>query len=390
MKKYVFIAGSLAVLGALALGAWLLAATAFTALFIWLAFETRLRTRFRFVAGKGFSEIGFDLGSEALQVEMSADGKLAVFITKDGTLSLRDGGGRLCWQRPAEAGSLALLPFGEASCFVAVGDELLRLDGRGAVTARLPFSPPPFKQSYHLLLSADQRTLLLHTPWFLQFAAADLSALGPRISCEDTGHYLKHCAMSPDAGMVFFGGAKLLDEGQGTEARWACWTEKDGAWSAAWSHREEAYSNSHLRQVTLSADGGTLLVELYREGYEFRVFERNGDLRWKRAGEHPVLSPEGSLVLWHNPYDGQTLSASDGSGNRFVRPGTEAIRHRGVDGQGDCFVIEGRRLLHLGADGGLKGEAQFANDPFRFASSQDGMALLALNKNQAAFVTVRR
>ena len=385
MKKYIFILMLLGIVACLVQGNWPAAAGLGLVLFIWLAAETRARTRFRFLKGRGFKEAGFSLGANPAQLEIAWDGSCALFTTLDGAMSMRDAAGRELWKRPAEPGMLAILPLPGGSCYYATGDELAFCDATGRVIRRLSFLPPPFRQSYRIHLSRDASTLMLHTPWFLQFADPQLDGLGARIACEETGHYMKYAGLSPSGDRVFFAGAKLLEES--TEARWGSWKRVEGAWAMDWSQAEEHYSNSHLRSASFSADGSALLLELHREGYEFRVLNLDGSLRLRKAGvEHPVLSPDAAFVAWDSAAEGLVLaSARDGKKIWFHKSG-ETIRHKRVDESGGALALEGRHLRRLGPDGTMRWEAWFQTDPYRFAASEDGRVMALLYQDQGAML----
>ena len=237
------------------------------------------------------------------------------------------------------------------------------------------------------MLSADGGTLLLHTPWFFQFFALNLQSAGQRVSCEETGHYLKYAAISGRGDRIFFAGAKLLEEEQSAEARWGSWVFQHGIWKPDWAGAAESYGNSHLRGVTISQDGKTLLLELYQERYEARIYNSDGTMRMRKEGvERPSMSPDAFLMLWENKADGLVLGDMKGKLKLWNRLGVEKIRHKTVDNSGKTFAIEGRRLLRLEQNGDLLKEAWFNADPFRMVSSTDGSMLAVVRQSKGGFV----
>jgi hypothetical protein len=391
LKKYFFIFLVLLLLFALFLKYWTAAFFVAVFSFAWLSRENSERTQFRFLKGKGFREINFDLGADPAQIAIAADGSAALFVTVDGAMSMRDASGAELWKRPLEAKTLAILPLSGGSAYYAVADEVVKTDARGYVVARLSFAPPQFLQSYRLLLSKDSSSLLLHTPWFLQFMDPDLRALGPRISCETTGHYMKYCALSQHADRVFFAGAKLLEEEQSTEARWASWQKRDNEWIPDWAQSKESPGNSHLRGLAFSPDDSAMILELYQEGYEFQVLNSDGSLRWRRVGgEFPILNSDASLILWENPFEGVTLTDLNGQKKLWSHKGEEKIRHKTVLEDGRSLLIEGRRLMRFDRQGGLQWEAWFQTDPYRFESSADGLKFALVRKNKGAILSLER
>lgn len=383
MKKYVFIILALSLLASVALRAWAAAAGLALGTFAWLAWETQLRTRFRFVQGRGHHEAAFELGAECAHFEVATDGSCAVFATLDGSLSMRAFDGREIWKRPSEPGILALLPLPGGACIYALGSELVRVSPQGNVEARMEFDAPPFRQSYRLL--AGPGGVLLHTPWFLQFFHPDLSEAGQRIRCEDTGHYMKYAAWSVQGDRVFFAGAKLLEEEQSTEARWGSWKLDGGAWVADWADAADHYGNSHLRGLGISRDGTTLSLEIYHERYEARLLNKDGSLRLKKeSAEHPAMSPDASLLAWESQADGLVLGDGADFKKIWIRKTGQRIRHKAVAEGGDCLVIEGRSLLRLNRDGAPVWEGVFRTDPFRISASADGSTLALLRQGKAA------
>jgi hypothetical protein len=355
-------------------------------LFAWLARENALRTRFKFFRAAAGRERSFDLAAAPAQMEISSGGKTAVFVTLDQAMSLWTQAA-LSWRRPLEPKTLALLPLDDGACYYAVDDSLVLVDDQGRTTARLAFEAPQHRQSYHLLLSADKTTLCLHTPWFLQFAKADLSALKGRVSCEETGHYMKYAALAPDASRVYFAGAKLLEEAEATQARWGCWSQDAGAWVPAWSQAEEAYGNSHVRGLSLSQDASTLVVELHREGYEFRVLDKDGKLVWKRAGgENPCLGVDGGLLCWENPFEGLTLTELSSQKKLWARPSSEKIRCKAMLQDGSVLALEGRRLVKIDLKGEIVWDDWLETDPTRLSLSISGSAMALLAPGKAALV----
>ncbi len=346
------------------------------ALLAWLAYETRQRTRFRFCATGVSCEANFELLRPAALVRISAKGRAAAFVSADHGVSLYNSSGKLCWSVQWDEKILDVLPLENGACYLAMEGALLLVDAQGSESARQAFEAPPFIQSYHLGLSGDGSVLMLHTPWFLHFFSADLQSESGRISCEQTGHFMKFAALSPDGMRVYFAGAKLVeDEGRGTEARWGCWAKDPEGWHAQWAGAEESGYNSHLRGLALSADGRRLVAELYCGGYEFRIFDSDGNLLWKRSGDHPVLSPDGSLVLWEDPSAGLTLSVVDTREKSWSRRSEDRVRWKAVSDLGECLALEGRRWVCSSRDGAQKWSVWLMNDTDHVAAAGGSLAL---------------
>lgn len=376
-KKFVFLAFCLAILALAVLGLPKSALLAAALLFLWLLQETRERSRFAFVAGRRCPEQGVDLGEDLQAIAVSRDAPWALLVQAGPTISrfgLRYGS--LDWTRTFEGGAMAMVlrPDGR---LIWAGEDRLHLSGDDGVDrAQLAFEPPLFRQSYRLLLSADGRRAFVHTPWFIQSFDPDLGALGPRLRYEDAGHFMKYAALSPDGSRLYTAGALLLDEeegGAGMEARWDAWDLADGAWVNAWKQSYESYNNSHLRGLSLSDDGGLLCAELWQEGYEFRLYRPDGSQLWKRAGEHPVPSPQGSLLAWESPFEGVVVTRLSDRQDLYKRKFEEKVRLKALAEDGSCLVLAGRQLCILAPDGSLRWQAWFKTDPRALGLGPDGL-----------------
>jgi hypothetical protein len=263
-------------------------------------------------------------------------------------------------------------------------------DGPGEPLASLPFEPPLFRQGYRLLMTPDGRHAVLHTPWFIQAFDPDLKALGPRLRYEDVGHYMKHAVLSADGSRVYTAGALLLDPeegGAGMEARWDAWDLEADAWRPAWKGAYQSYNNSHLRGLQLSDDGQRLCVELYQEGYEFHIYDAEGRLLWKRAGEHPVLSGDGALLLWESHFDGVVLSRIDDQSVVYKHGFEEKVRLKAVQADGHALVLAGRHCLVLGPDGRPRWDAWFKTDPYDLGLGPQGR-LVVIRQDRAAILAL--
>jgi hypothetical protein len=376
MRKHVFLAFVAATCVALGLRAWAAAAGLFALGFAWVLWETHERTRFAFIARRACPEQHVQLGSEVQALAASRTAPWALLVEAGPTvslLSLEDG--RLRWTRGFEGGALALVARPDGCLLWASADRLHLAGPDGKDLAELAFDAPLYRQGYKLLLSGDGRRAVLHTPWFVQAFDPDLKQLGPRLRYEEAGHYMKYAVLSADGTRLYTAGALLLDEEEGgaaMEARWDAWALGEDAWTNLWKHAYESYNNSHLRGLSLSADGQLLCAELYQEGYEFRLHLPDGSLRWKRAGEHPVLSPKGAYVFWENRFDGVVLTRLVDQQKAFSRNFEEKVRYKAVAEDGSCFIAAGSRLYKLSAAGETLWEAAFRADPSDLALGPDG------------------
>jgi hypothetical protein len=376
MRKHVFLAFIAATGVALGLRAWMPAAGLFALGFTWVLWETHERTRFSFIARRACPEGHVRLGSAVQALAVSRTAPWALVLEAGPTVSLLGLlDGKVHWTRVLEGGALALVVRPDGRLLWASADRLHLTGPDGKDVAELAFEAPLYRQSYKLLLSGDGSRALLHTPWFIQVFDPDLKGLGPRLRYEEAGHYMKYAVLSDDGRRLYTAGALLLDEEEGgaaMEARWDGWDLEDERCVNLWKHAYESYSNSHLRGLSLSADGQLLCAELYQEGYEFRLHLPDGSLRWKRAGEHPVLSPQGAYVLWENRFDGVVLTRLADQQKVFSRAFEEKVRFKTVTEDGSCFIAAGTRLYKIGASGETLWEAAFRADPSDLALGPDG------------------
>lgn len=391
MKKYLFLAWVLAT--ALALlgrhAGWGLGSA--LGLFAWLAYETRRRERFRFLARHPGLERVLSLPQlhTGFVAGLSGHALLVEHNTKLSLVRFKDAG--IEWQKNFEQAAQAVAVGPQGRLYYATETELVLCDADGRDAARLSFEPPLYRQGYRLLLSADGSTLALHTPWFIQFAASDLSALGQRIRYEEAGHYLKYAALAADGRGLLLAGALLLDmdedSSSGMEARWDYWTRaEDGAWSQAWAKAYESYNNTHLRGVAIQ--GQTLCAEVYQQGYEFRLYRPDGAALWERpGGERALLSPDGRYLVWQNEFEETRLSSVADKAERWKRKNEALVRLKAVDDQGRVLLVEGRRLSIFDAAGRLVWEDFFKEDPGSMALGPQGR-LLVIKGDKAGLIRV--
>lgn len=373
---------------------WVLASAALVSWVGLVAREYRRRLRPRFLAGNAtghrFREKPFLLAEHLFGLLVSGDGKFFLTVTLDGRARLQLENGGLVFDTMLEAKPLAMLLADDGRVFLALEKEIIGLDVQGKVFARLPFDPPEQgAQSYKIHLSADGGTLLLHTPWFVQWMKPDLSALGQRLTSREVGNFIKYLRLAPDGSFIFVGGALLLEEFVGVQARYACWARQPGgAYTLAWQKEDESQDNSHIRALELSRDGSRLLALVYRAGYEFTIFDREGNSLWQRQGEDPVLSPAGDLMLWHNPFEGLTLTQLEGRKKLWSRKAEAKVRIKQLNGDGTSLLLEGRHLLLIGRDGQVVSDDWFHTDPHDLALAEAGSLLAVVRQLNGALIRI--
>lgn len=385
-KKYVFLIllGSVVILGLQR--RWAMAAGTLGVLVAWLLWETHERTRFAFVAERRCSEALMDLGADSQALAVSSNAPWALSVSAGPKASCVDlARGVVRWTRDFDKAplALALRPDGRLLWASATQLHLAGKDGRDS--AVLDFEPPPYRQSYKLLLSGDGRTGLLHTPWFIQAFDPDLGWLGPRLGYEEVGHYMKYAVFNPSGDRLYTAGALLLDEeesgGAAMEARWDAWDLTPQGWVNAWRETYESYNNSHLRNLSLSEDGSLLCAEVWQEGYEFRLHRPDGALVWKRAAEKAVLSPTGTVLVWESPFDGIVCSRVADRSTLWTRKFEDHVRFKRPLDDGRCLVVAGRNVLRLGSTGSVEWEAYLRTDPYDFGLGPNGLlACVRLDK----------
>jgi hypothetical protein len=198
----------------------------------------------------------------------------------------------------------------------------------------------------------------------LQAFQPDLSSLQGRVRWEDAGHYFKYAALGPGGASLCLAGARLLEEDEGgggaTEARWGLWRRQDGGWVRAWAQAAESYASTQLRGVSFVAEG-LLLVELHQQGYVFQLLDDAGSVRLNRAGEHPVLSPDGKRLAFESEA-GLHLCDNEGV-ERWRWPHQERIRAKRVAGDGSVLVLEGLHLRLLDGQGRERWHRVWRQDP---------------------------
>jgi hypothetical protein len=382
-KKFILLAGGLALLFLLQRGQWVSATGLAAALFAWLAVETRLRSRFRFTDGSG-RETGIEIRDEVTDLRFDFS---AVFIHAVGKLTLAPADAGRTWTRSFEVPPLAVLGLPQGRLIHAHEDHLSLTDAQGRDVRSLSFEAPLLRQGYRLLAASDGSCAALVTPWFVQVFDTELKALRGRIRYEDAGHYFKYAAMAPQGRGLLLAGAYLLDEeaGGALEARWDWWEPQAGwDWVRRWSRARESYENSQLRGVQVSSDGGVLCTELYRAGYEFAVQEPGGGTLWeRRGGEKPVLSPGAGALAWENGPDELVLSRGRDGGEMWKWRHQELIRLKRPMDDGSCLVLEGRCLRSFNADGGQGPELWLKEDAQHVALGLRGGLALAAGRHGA-------
>lgn len=391
MKKYIFLTGIFAALSLLALGQIKALLLVGAGLFIWLAVETQLRRRFRFLAKHPQRESGLSL--PRLHVSFVSEHSPHALLVEHGTkLTLaRFADAGVQWQKEFNETAQAVVTGPGGCLYYATETELVLCDALGRDQARLNFEAPLLRQGYRLHLSQDGSQLALHTPWFIQFAEPDLSRLGQRIRYEEAGHFLKYVALAPDGRGLLLAGALLLDVDEdssaGIEARWDYWTlGSDGAWTLAWAQSYESYNNTHLRGVAIQ--GQSLLAEVYQQGYEFRLYSPEGQAVWLRpGGERAQLSSDGSTVLWQNAFDELHLSRVADQSLLWKRKIVDHVRLKSVDAKGHSFLVEGRRLSVLDPAGNTLWEDWFKEDPSQLSLGPGGR-LCVISGVQAGLIRV--
>jgi hypothetical protein len=381
LKKFLFLALAAAVLLALILGRHALAAALAVLLFGWLALETRVRTRFRFL-DRARGERGLECPAEVgdLRCDFSA-----VFIQGRGRLSVLPMDGGAAWSRNFDPAPLAVLGLPGGRLIRAAEDRLHLCDARGRDQRSLDFDPPLLRQGYRLVADADGICAALATPWFVQVFDTDLASLRGRIPYEEAGHYFKYAALAPGGAGLLTAGAFLLEQEDGgsTEARWDWWEPRgDGSWERRWKQSRESYENSHLRGVQVH--GSTLCVELWHSGYSFLLQRTNGSALWeRRGGEKPVLSPGGAMLAWEEGPGRLVMGrAADGTELWEWRP-KELIRLKRPLDDGSCLVVEGRCLRRFDAQGRQAPERWLKNDAEHLAAGWNGGLAMAAGRRAA-------
>lgn len=367
----------LLLLGAALTSLWLgharLALVDLAVTFAWLAYEDRLRRRFTFVALGRLPERVLAFETELHAALALPRSPLALFVEHGPRLHAVDlAQGRRLWSRSFdEARPLAVLLLPDASLIWAGEQELHWTDAQGRDLGSSGFEAPLFRQSYHLMLSADGATAALHTPWFIQLFDPKSRAMGARIRYEEAGHYFKYAAIGPDGRSLLLAGALLLEGegeeagGAGIEARWDYWQPgPDGRWAKAWGKAYESYNNTHLRGVAISDDAEHLLAEVYQSGYEFKLYKPDGSAQWERpGGERPVMSPHCLSLAFETAYDGLVVSRAADKQKLWSHKPVDKIRFKRVDDAGRCIFLEGRHLRLFGPDGVQIWDAWLAEDP---------------------------
>jgi hypothetical protein len=393
MKKFVFLTLCLLALAALVKSAWVWAAFFALALAGYVAWEHARRIRPRFLAGNAsataFSEQAFPMNGHLFALAASPEGGKVLVVGLDGHARLLDAGGVQIQDTRLGQKPLGLLLAESGRLYLALEREVVGVDAQGKVFGRLGFEPPEQgAQAYKLHLSADGGTLLLHTPWFVQWLDPDLGALGPRLTSQQAGNYIKYLELAPDGSFVFLGGALMLEEGAGVQARWARWSRNGSELKLEWQKEDESQDNTHLRALGMSRDGSCMFALVHRAGYEFIVHDPQGNELWRRQGEDPVLSPDGSLMLWHNAFEGLTLTELDGRKKLWSRKPEAKVRLKQVDPKGRSLILEGRHLLLFGRDGKMVSDDWFQTDPHDLSLSESGTLLACVRQLQGALIKV--
>ncbi len=386
MKKYIFIFALFFNLAAGLAGQYGLAGSVFLCLFFWIAVETHLRQRFRFLVGPRVSEIIIDAPG-VVTVTASPKGDYFLAWGSGGAAMLRWPTAAVAWQRPLDGVPLAVLPLDDGSLIYALEDEVVRVGPLGQGGSRRRFAPPLYRQSYKLQLSQDGLTLALHTPWFVKIMPSDLSADGFLLKWEEASHYLKYLVLSPDGTTALVAGALLLEDSPGIEARWTCYHKQEGGeWTLAWNGAYESYNNTHLRGLQSLGDGRLYLAEVYQEGYELRFFDQTGQAVWKRSGEHPVFDKGALWMLWENPLEGLTLTEWKEKSKRWTLKTSGPIRWKCVGESGASLCLEGQCLVWRDVDGKVVTEAFFVNNPDHWCVAGNGERWVVRRGDKLGFV----
>ncbi len=384
LKKYLFLTGCLGVLLAgshFGLQGWVLSLAVLVA---WIFFENQKRLSPRFMHGAGVHESIRRRPSDVIQIGVADSQAWALY--RDRTLALWDDKGKLCWERPLDSGAQTLLPNSDGRLWLALGQELVCWNAEGRSIGRLSFEPPPFQQSYQLLKVPMHDEIALHTPWFTQFASGDLQSLGTRLPYQELDHYTKYAAFSPDGQNLLVAGARLLEDEAKSEARWSLWSRHGEAWQVRWRHQESSSSSSHLRGLHFATHAPIAALEIYKEGYEFRIIDPTGALLWRRDGEKPLLSSDGELLLWENPYEGVTLSRVRTHEKLWATKFEEHVRAKWFDSLGRIWVQSGRILSAFNMQGEIVWAGHWVNDPFLFLAFGDGLSLIAARQDRLAIL----
>ena len=393
IKKYVFVGVLLTLASTFVLGHWIVGAGVIVALLVWLAVETKKRTRLRFLAGNPsgsvFKEVLIPCGDRVDQLVFSAQGQGAAAVSSDGSIVLFDRAGRLLAQYKLEKAPLAVLPAKDL-IGIYISDEthirLLGLDG--AEKSNIEFEPPEFRQGYSLKQGAMDDKVFLHTPWFVKVFSSDLSAQVAALSSTEIGNYMKYLKLSAQADSFITGGALLLEEDAGIQARWSVWDLLGDRFVRRWLKEDEGPANSHLRGLAATAASGDWVVERYRDGYDILIYHPDGTEKWVRpGGERPRLSPNGQWLNWMNPFDGLSLTDLSIGEKKWIRPCKEKVRISQVDDQGQTLSLEGRHLVLTASSGEIIGDDWFYLDPFLVEASPDEKWWVLVRQGNAAVLT---
>jgi hypothetical protein len=346
--------------------------------FLWLALETRRRQQAHF-GGGGLAERHARLAWPALGVQAVPGCELLLLHHAGHRVSLFDlASFQLRWERGFSEAPLAAMALPDGRLLWAGESSLHLSDAQGRDQARLGFQAPLLRQAYRLSLSQDGRRVLLSTPWLALVAQADLSGWEGSVRWEDAGHYLKQACLAPDGGGLLLGGALLLEEadsgGGAMQGRWDLWRPGEGGgWVKAWGQAAESYANTHLRALRW-AGPDLLLLELQSQGYEFRLLGADGSERWRRRGEHPVLSPGQGLLAFETD-SGLHVGGLDGA-ERWRWAHQERLRAVRLHDDASVTLLEGMHLRGFDAQGRSRWSHRWKRDPQHVALLAEGALAL--------------
>jgi hypothetical protein len=198
---------------------------------------------------------------------------------------------------------------------------------------------------------------------------------------------MKYLVPGPQGNSVFIGGALLLEEENGIQARWSKWDLVEGSFQQRWSKQDDGPANSHLRGLHWPAGSGMLMAERYRDGYDILIYSEDGREIWTRGGgEHPRLSPDGRWLMWENPFDGLTLTGLPEGKKLWYEKPAEKIRLKQPASSGNTMVVEGRHLILRDRSGSPLADDWFYTDPFTLELAPDGEKLFVARQGRFGLI----
>jgi len=91
-------------------------------------------------------------------------------------------------------------------------------------------------------------------------------------------------------------------------------------------------------------------------------------------------------VLWHNPFEGLTLTDWAAQKKLWTRRPEAKVRLQRIGKEGRSLVLEGRHLMVLEASGAPAADDWFQTDPHDLALSEDGSLLALVRQFQGGLV----